>query len=492
MKNLIKMSKITLMAIALLFSSCKDYLDVNLDPNNPADATMNLILPAGQASIAVVIGGEYHNLGGFWSQYYTQSPDAGQWEDIDMYNVSSDKFDDQWNELYAGGINDLQTVRDKATASGDNTYYLIATLCQAYSYQVLADLFDKVPYSEALQGVTKSNVNPNYDNGADIYAGLLSTIDEAVARYQKTPKGEDPGKADLFYNGDMDQWLRFANSLKLKLYMRMAYTSKADPSAVKALLAANKFIASDAAMTQFGTSINKRNPFYEVHSDRLGGVNEMASNTMIKLLTDNSDPRIDAYYSQGSTGKWVAKEQGDFTNRDIPYAQLAKPKTSPTAPVYLLTVTELNFLVAEARVRYEGGASAQEAYENGIDASFAMHALGSGASMYSPGGVYEYKSTGNVENDVKQIALQKWISLCNTQNLEAFFELNRTHIPAYSTNAKGTPGGIGELTISYNSVLATGETPRRLLFPDVERARNNKFPGQPAKGLATKIWWDNK
>ena len=94
---------------------CKDYLDINDDPNNPTDATLDLILPVGIASVGIQVGGSYLNLGGFWSQYYTQSPDAGQYEDIDEYNITADFFDRQWTDIYAGGINDLETIRTQST-----------------------------------------------------------------------------------------------------------------------------------------------------------------------------------------------------------------------------------------------------------------------------------------------------------------------------------------------------------------------------------------
>ena len=111
-------------------------------------------------------------------------------------------------------------------------------------------------------------------------------------------------------------------TLKLKMYMRMAYTSMANGTEVMALINADNFITTDAKMVQFVDEQNRRSPWYEIEVDRLGDVNQRASNTMMKYLEFNQDPRIDGIYNPGASGH-QAKEQGDFANRDIPNAELS-------------------------------------------------------------------------------------------------------------------------------------------------------------------------
>ena len=142
-------------------------------------------------------------------------------------------------------------------------------------------------------------MNPKFDNGADIYPVLLERIDEAMTRYQDADEiGMEPGDRDLIYGGDLDQWLSFGNTLKLKMYMRMSYTSMANPTAVQDLLTAGNFITADAAITQFGDESGKRNPFYDVQYDFLSGVNQRASKTLFGYLEDNEDPRLAAIYNE--------------------------------------------------------------------------------------------------------------------------------------------------------------------------------------------------
>ena len=211
---------------------------------------------------------------------------------------------------------------------------------------------------------------------------------------------------------------------------------------------------------------------------------------MIKYLEDNLDPRIDAIYDPGSGGH-LAKEQGDFANRDIPSGELSTVNIVANTPVYLLTRMEVNFLVAEAMVRYNGGTGAQASYEAGIDASFTLHGMTGADTLYGAGGVYEYATGASIEEEIGQIMMQKWIALANVNNLEGYIEINRTHYPPYSANAAGTPGGIGELTVSYGSVLSSGQVPKRLWYPEVEVSRNQNTPAQ-ISSLTTKVWWDKK
>jgi hypothetical protein len=486
------MKKITQIILLVFLTSsigCKEFLDVNQGPDTLSDVDISLVLPGAQTSMMATFGGSYHNLGGFWAQYYTQSPDAGQYERIDEYRVETDFYDREWREIWAGGLVNLRNIKTTAQADGHTNYALVATLCEAYTFQMLADLYNEIPFSEALQGV--DNTQPIFDNGADIYPALIAEIDAALAAYEADPGDKDMSNSDFIYGGSMADWIGFANSLKLKMFMRQSYTSNPKGTEIMALINDDNFITSDAGITQFAAEQGKRNPFFEIQMDRLGGVNNSASNSMIKLLDSTSDTRIDAIYNPGGSGH-KAKEQGDFANRDIPNGDLSTPNITATTPVYFMTMAELHFLKAEALVRYNGGTGAQAEYEAGIEASFAMHGLSGASTYYGSGGDYEYSATGTVETDIEQIMLQKWISMANFQNLEAFFEINRTQVPAFSTNAKGTPGEIGKLTLSYASTLSGTNTPRRLLVPDVETVRNSNAPNSDANGIAAKVWWDQK
>lgn len=489
------MNKILKYTLAVLISSsfvgCKEYLDVNTDPNSPTDVGVEFILPAAQSSVAVTMGGTFQNLGGFWSQYYTQSTTASQYKKVDAYNLTTDEYDREWTAAYAGGLNDLEIIRSKATEDGDNGYYLIATLLQCYEFQMLADLYDDIPFSEALKGATDAIYSPKLENGAEIYPVLLGRIDEAISRYENGSLGKDPSERDIIYGGDMAQWVAFGNTLKLKLYMRMSYTSMANPGAVTALLSEGNFITADAAMIQFGDEIGKQNPMYGVNVEFHGDVNQRASNTLLNYLVENADPRVDAIYLAPAAGTQKGNIQGDFDNLSIKGTDLSTINYGPTTPVYLLSVAEKDFLVAEAELRYGSAGNAQAAYEAGIESSFGIHGLTGASALYGAGGPYEYNSSLGMEGQLEQIMMQKWVALANVSNLEAFFETNRTHYPKVSSLPQGTEAPVGELTISFASVLPAGQMPKRLFIPDIVVSRNSSDITQ-APNLYKKVWWDKK
>ena len=467
------------------FSSCEKYFDVNEDPNKTTSADIQFVLPSAQVSTVVHVGGELFNLGGFWSQYYTQSPDAGQYENIDSYNISADFFDRTWSEMYAGALNDFGYIKENA--GSNNAYYLIATLMEAYTYQVLVDLFDKVPYSEALNG--DGNLTPKYDDGQDIYTSLLANIDAAMQRYMNDPVGPAPTSNDVIFGGDMVNWIKFGNTLKLRLLMRASNTTLANSTEVLSLVNGGNLLDVDAKMSIYESAQNKSNSFYDVNIDRLGGVNHAASRATVSYYEASTDDRLPFVYQQGSSGSYTTKVQGDYENRDISYANLAKPIFSATMPTYLFTAAEVEFLRAEALERYSGGAGAKDAYDAGITASFNLYGIRDSAAKYiGVGGAYEFNAGGTMDDRLKQIATQKWIAMANIQNLEAFFEINRTGYPEYKDAANAQ---VGDLTISVASVLAGGRTPKRLLFAGASSVSNPNVPAQPAGGIGAPVWWDN-
>src|ERR1044071_8051037 len=95
----------------LTVTSCKkNFLDVNVDPNNPTTASVDLVLPTALMYSAYDLGNPYQILGGFWAQYWTQGPTGSQFATYDQYSINSSDFDWQWINVYAGGLNDFRYI----------------------------------------------------------------------------------------------------------------------------------------------------------------------------------------------------------------------------------------------------------------------------------------------------------------------------------------------------------------------------------------------
>ncbi|MEP3838770.1 MAG: SusD/RagB family nutrient-binding outer membrane lipoprotein [Algibacter sp.] len=487
MKNILR-----LLFFFLLFTSCEEHLNINDNPNTPVNVDKSFVLTAAQGSLATGMGGQLANLGGFLAQYHTQPPSASQYLSLDTYNMNIDFSDRLWNELWAGCLNDLKFVLEKSDEEGDTGSFLIASALRVYTFQVLTDLYGDIPYSEALLG--DQNITPNPDLGSDIYSGLIGEIDAALSKYTNNPIPSNVGAQDAIYNAEMEEWVKFANTLKLKLYIRMAYTSQANASAVNALLAADNFISTDAKFALYEDAENKANPFYDVQIDRLGDVNNIASNSLLQFLRTNSDPRDAAIYrlNDDTPGIFRGIDQGD---RDTYASEVAsnfsRPNIIATTPVYLITVAESNFLQAEALIRYSGGSGAKDKYDAGVLNSFLTYGLDPSLAMAltDPGGTYEYVASPDIETALRQVIIQKWVSLANVNNIEGFFETNRTQYPETVTLGN-QDYSIGNFVVSVGSVLTGNQTPNTLFYPDTETSKNPNITQKTS--LTEKVWWDQK
>lgn len=463
---------------------CSKMTDDNIDPNNPSvdRATPQLLLPSAIMSAAGQIGGEYAITGGLWAQYYTQSAFASQYRTIDAYSMVSSDNNIAYRELFRNALVDLKKIQDLSTESENWPFYLMATVMKVYSYQVLVDLYDMVPYSEALSAGT--NLQPKFDDGYSIYTGLLGELNDALAKSYNIDLTPTDAVSDILFGGDMEQWGRFANTLKLKIYLRMINAKPAEAQqGVTELYTSNApFLETGAGITTYEDRPNYSNPFYEQNIRRLNtNDNLRASVTFVSWLQKNNDPRIVSYFGSANPG---AIHQGDYTSNNPAYGAAAVFVQHATDPVWFISKAESYLLQAEARVRYFGGADAKALYDAGVTAAFAQLNLTPGNLLT---GAYAFPEGGTLEQKQEAISVQKWASFPGTHDLEGFFEQNRTgypkYSPVYSTNGAYVPG---QLVYSANGVTG-GLFPKRLLFPEIERSRNINTP--PEKPLTEKVWW---
>jgi hypothetical protein len=476
----------SVLSTSLIFYGCKKQLDINQDPNNPPveNGTSQLLFPAAVLSTASTAGGELAILGGMWSEFWTEDAYASQYRNIDAYNVGSTDMNTNYTEMYSGALNDYQLILSKSVADQDWNFYLMATVMKAYTMEVLVDLYDQVPYSEALQGA--NNLQPKFDDGYAIYESLISEIDTALSKDLTASTNVEPGAADLVFNGDMNKWIQFANTLKLKMYLRMvnAKPEEAQQGITALYNSGASFLTEDAAVTQFIDQPGKQNPFYAYNIYSLNTTTNLrASVTFLSWLKANDDPRIVPYF--GSAGA-MGINQGDYLSTNPAYQGAAIAVQNPTDPVQFISAPESYFMQAEARERYFNGDQAKELYDAGVRSAFAFYGLDA-TPFIAPGGAYEYPQAGALEDKIEAIITQKWASLPGSHSLEAFFERNRTGYPksspVYSTDPSYIPG---QFVVSNTSVLGP-HFPKRLVFPDAERSTNQNTPAQVP--ITTPVWW---
>jgi len=234
--NIKRIALFALPAVLLVGSGCKKFLNVNQDPNNLSNAQPAQQLPTVEAGIGVVVGDDLYTFGNIWSQFYTQSAIASQYKTIDQYLQTNNDFNYMWGHLYQTSlINDQLMLANTIGNPGLVQYQAIGYVLKAYALQLATDGFGDIPMSEALQGA--ANKNPKYDPQQQVYDSIFYYIDKAKTLMDPSDPSA-PQSDDLIFNGDMSQWIAFANTLELRAYLRLTQVDPATAEAgVKALYA---------------------------------------------------------------------------------------------------------------------------------------------------------------------------------------------------------------------------------------------------------------
>lgn len=500
-----KIRNIIWLFIICICSACESWLDVNDSPNTPNEVAYQELLAPGISSVAYVMGGRYQVLGALWSQHWTQSPGASQYKGVDSYDINSSSFNRQFNELYSGALMNLEEVKLKARTDKQWKYAFIAEIMQVYTFQVLADLYNQIPFSQALKSEDGA-IEPIWEEGKDIYDSLITRIDSALKYDFEAEDLEDPEVKDFIFSGDIDSWIQFANTLKLKIYLRQSKVnhSKAKAGIEKLYADEVEFLELDARMDQFQNESGSRNPIYETEMISFGNnPNLIMSRTIHSYLEEFGDyNRLDALFNTPSSGNsHKSLPQGDYNPSDEPSgissSSYSKPAFYINTPVFLMSYMESLFLQAEAIIRYgvEDYEEAKEKYEEAITNSYAYLLntspeviKGYAALFYN--GDYQFPAIGSeLEKYIEAITVQKWVALAGIQSLETFFEHNRTGYPAVSEyEADEENYEAGKFTVSVNNVTS-GRLPKRLIFPETEYAANTKTPEK--RDVWEPVWWDS-
>ena len=482
MKKILK--NIFCLLILIGVTGCEDQLDINRDPDSLSQGGVALSteFPAAVTGVIGATGSYAAIVGGFWAQYWTQSPAANQYNEIDDYSIlgSAGVINGLWQNMY-DALGDARNVKRIALEQENWDYYLMATVLEAYNAQIMVDFFDQIPFTEA---TNPEILQPQFESGEEVYDQLIANLNEALAKDLSASQGEIPGADDLVFGGNMDHWVAFANTLKLKIFLRQenARPEVAATGITNLLNSDAEFLNVDAGMTQFEDAPNKSNPLYESNIRQLNTpTNLRASTTLYSFLESNEDPRLEEYYTDG-----VSLDQGDFQNSDVEPNSIAVVELNPTTPAYLISREESLFMQAEAQLKYGSDALAQELYEEGVLENFSEYGI-DGAPFVAPGGVYAYPTDGSEEEKLKAIIMQKWVAEFPGNGYDAFFTHLRTGYPEISDVAQDDityiPG-----TFSYSINGTTGGVfPQRLLFPSNVRSRNNNAPSTVA--ITVPVWW---
>ena len=520
-KQLIGISFIML----FLFGGCtKDFDEINIDPNQPTDVSTSYLLTSAEKNLTDFMWDEWWNgrFGMLYSQYWSQT----SYTDESRYSPRDGVLNNYWSYFYARGMEDLQRIiklntdedtKVKAAGSGPNMNQIAASrILKVWMFQVLTDIWGYVPYSEALKGA--ENSSPGYDSQQSIYSALLTEIADAEAQIDVAA---GPILGDVIYNGDMAKWKKFANSLKLRLAIRM---SKADPTgaanAITAALNAGVFESmDDNAVFTYINGVPNNNPLNENQKTRQDFA---VSKVLIDFLNAKNDPRIGFYANKPINSEdYIGFPYGMTPTEATPlsttdHSMPGNIVYAPTAPAFFMLYSEVEFIKAEAYALLGVGGDAKIAYENGIKASMnywnylqsitptGWERIDNNNTNILPDPITDTQiddyiaSEGvawNAGDAVKLIGEQKYIALY-PQGLQAWFEYNRTGYPAILIQPGQTVEyGEGQTyTFSPLIVPADGHTPHRMYYPPEEQSLNldsysAAVAAQGTDEFSTKLWW---
>lgn len=491
MKKIFKKSSL-LVASFFLLASCSDYLDINEDPNNPTNVKPELLLANAQNSGAKKLNVSMNQVGNFMVYNWANNIEEFiAYQDEMQYTMNSTFYADVWDDLYLTLVNFHQI--EKTTLEDYENYQGIAKIMKAFYYQYLVDLYGDIPYSEALQ--RDLELSPVYDDAEVIYDDLIVQLDAAIDLIKNAPASAlNPGNNDIMLHGDMDEWVKFANTLKMRILIRQsgipskqAYiTEKFDDI----ISEGSGFITENVTSNPgYLVSTGKMNPFFETFGTTLSGSPTDDNNSLkgtqytVDYLTNTNDTRLEKIYAPIPGGGFAGINQGAPDEQGtvvVPYSGLGNGILKNfTQDAYILTAAESYLLQAEAVARGYMAGSAQSLYESGIEASYVTLGLTAAeASTYYSQGTNLVGWAASSGNEIEAIITQKWIALNSINGAESWIEYTRTGFPS---------------SLPISLIASRPQRPIRLMYPNSEYVANSaNVPNQTTDDAFTSpIFWDN-
>ena len=463
------------LALALGLGACDNGLtEINENPNAPEQVPGEYLLAN---AIADAVGSNPHATHGvwyglymtdIWSQYLAQS----QYNDEDRYTPRESQVTGIWDEFYVGPLADLKLVKQLGEETGEDNMFATGEILTQWIFQHLTDTYGAIPYSQALQG-DEGIRQPQYDSQQAVYTGMLTAL--SAAQDMIDPTGDASFAAgDLLYGGDMEAWRRFANSLRLRMAMRI--------SNVLPTLAQQQFVDAyndgvfqsnaDNAVMHWGAEVPSQNPLYDYYVNQDRGGDFVVSATLVDSLARRDDPRLAIYADLSEDGVYRGLPNGSLPgDHELPegatFSQLGSYFLEPDAPSVVMSYAEVQFLLAEAAAKGWIAGSPENFYREGIRASMEQYGIADAA-------IDAYLAQPEVAYaGLPSIYFQKWVALYMT-GAEAWAEVRRTGYPVL-TPTRGS------------------EIPARLPYPNEEQLYNPEHwqsAGGSSVTLFDNLWWD--
>jgi len=517
--------------LALSAVSCEQFLDINDNPNQATASSPQQVLPNALTVTAANLV-SYNDYGAWHVGYVVNAGGFGGWGTQWTYNYTTSTYSGLWSSTY-DNLEDYDYIEEQSEDNEVLAYYnAIAKIMKAYNFQMLVDTYGDIPYSEALSGT--ENLTPKYDDAETIYQDLVAQIDAAISMIDNS-EANAIATGDVMFNGDMERWKEFANTVKLRILIRASRKPIAGNSQTPEWVTAG--FASFGAETVFLTDDAIVNPGYAATTGKQNPFWDYYHLTSANATTSAGRSRIPSEYvfSFYNGGKIDDPYRGDVTYRSFPSTPTNQLGISPgdgedlaptgtiawyvgsgtgasasntvglfkgrTAGTPIFLAAESYLLQAEANVRGFLAGDAKTTFENGITNSFrylykgADNAVDSDLDPEEDAAAYIADNTNNYlvsfdaattfDQKIEAIITQKYIALNMMFGAEAWNEYRRTGYPSISGNAGNTTFASTQSTSTRADRL-----PTRILYPATEYSFNpNNIPAD-INQFTSRIFWD--
>ncbi len=470
-------------SLLLVLTSCtKDFEEINTNTNAPVSVQPSLLLRQVIYDYGEQMSYEGFTAGNLLGQYMT----ALDFNLFDRHNLKSPQLGGNPWPIFYQNLRDNEIILNQAIQNETFAVYEgPSRILKAYMAGALTDLFGDVPYSEAFRG-QESTVTPSYDSQESIYRdadGILDNLDKGIAAIEAY-SGSIALEGDILFNGDLDGWIRFAYSLKIKYLMRIS--GKIDISTeLQSIVSNGRFITENRQNAIFNFTDGAPNNF-RLARLRIGDFNNFVqSETMEDILKGLNDPRISSLFrpfSNSTTGdefngllNGIDATQNAATLADYSLAGTIFRENTGQLDANFMTSMETYFLLAEAAQKGLITENAKNLYENGVRQAFEYWQVTLPAEYLTGTAAYDVAGA----NSLEQIITQKWIA--NMINgYEGWIEYRRTGFPQLRT-----------ISASLNNDLI----PVRMPYPAEEEALNSTnyaaaSENTEGNSINVNVWWD--
>ena len=492
----------------------------------PITAMQKCVFPVGTQADGTSVANRYqtaYNLAAdCWSGYFGQNNNWGGPNNLN-YFLKDGWVASSYTESYSTVVPLWQDLKGKTETQFPEVFAL-AQILKISAWHKATDMFGPIPYKEAGKGL----ITVPYDSQEEVYKAMFKELSDAIevlTKYADNGNSKLLPNADAVYAGDVHKWVVYANSLMLRLAMRVYYADAA-LSKKYALQAVNHSYGvmktkDDEAKMERGASLEFKNNLdvliNQYNECRMGS-------SMLAYLGGYQDPRLPKYFNTstvsqavtvGTYGKYSGVPTGHDVSSNDAFRDSSRPAITSTTPTYWMRASEVYFLLAEAALHgFAVGGTAESLYEKGIEMSFEENGIASSevADYMSSGlkpSAYSFHLTnpgvnvdvpavteattawsGTDEEKLEKIMIQKWIALY-PNGQEAWTEFRRTGYPKlhsvvtnYSNGEIDSEVGIRRMRFPTNKStsaedIANLESARKLLRGGLDKA-------------GTRLWWDNK